>query len=273
MATWILLTISGLAIWVVFFALVLSGLAEKHVQNDAYASFREQLAQQTAPLGGTIAPGSPVALLSAPSLGLRDIVVLEGTASGDLEDGPGHRRDSVLPGQIGVSLVYGRATLYGGPFADIGRARAGDQITATTGQGTFRYVVGDVRHVGDPYPPALGSTDGRLTLVTSEGASTGNFWQPEHPVYVDAKLAGKAQSSPGVAVTSVPESERAMSGDVGSLFLLVLWIPLLVLASVVVVWAAERWGRWQAWVTGAPILVGVLWGVTDYAVRLLPNLS
>lgn len=268
-----LLTASGVAVWVVFYALVLSGLQEAHAQRDAYATFREELAGQTAPLGGVIKPDAPVALLDAPSLGLNDVVVVEGTTSGDLALGPGHRRDSPLPGQVGTAVVYGRATLFGGVFGDITHAQKGDIIKATTGQGTFRYSVEDVRHVGQPYPPPPPAGGGSLTLVTSEGASVGNVWQPKRPVYVDAILVGKAQPSPGIATSVVPDSEKAMGGDTSSLYELVLWLPLLVIAIVATVWSAVRWGRWQAWVIGAPLVAGALWGVTETAVQLLPNLS
>ena len=58
--------------------------------------------------------GEPVALLSIPRLGISQVVV-EGTASGDTLAGPGHLRDTVLPGQVGTSVVYGRAATYGAP--------------------------------------------------------------------------------------------------------------------------------------------------------------
>jgi sortase A len=265
------LAVFAVAAWVVLYALVLSGLQESHAQSDAYATFREQLAQQTAPLGGVIRPDAPVALLDAPALGLHDAVVVEGTASGDLTRGPGHRRDSPLPGQVGAAVVYGRATLFGGVFGSIVHARPGDLIKATTGQGVFRYEVIDVRHVGDPYPAPSPDGGGSLTLVTAEGASAGNVWQPKRPVYVDARLVGKAAPSPGVGAAVVPKSENAMSGDAGSLFELVLWLPLLGAAAFFVVWASVRWGRWQAWLIGVPLIVGAAWGVTQTAVLLLPN--
>jgi sortase A len=270
--TWVLAGLSLVALWIMFYALVLSGLQTAHAQHNAYAKFREQLSQQVAPLGGVIPPGSPVALLSAPTMSVEDLVVVEGTAAGDLEKGPGHRRDTPLPGQPGISVVYGRATLFGGPFAAMTRAHAGDRIVATTGQGKFTYVVQDVRHVGEHYPPPLPAGAGGLTLVTSEGASVGDLWRPKRPVYVDARLQGAPQPSPGGGLSSVPAAEKAMSGDVGSLFTLVLWIPLLALAATMAVWAAVRWGRWQAWLAGAPIVAAALWGVSETALQLLPNL-
>lgn len=268
-----LLIACGIAVWVVFYALVLSGLQEAHAQRDAYATFREELAAQTAPLGGPIKPDAPVALLDAPSLGLNDVVVVEGTASGDLALGPGHRRDSPLPGQVGISVLYGRARLFGGVFGDIAHAHQGDIIKVTTGQGVFHYTVEDVRHVGDPYPQPPPQGGGSLILATSEGASAGNVWQPKRPVYVDATLVGKARPSPGVGTSQVRDAETAMHGDTSILYQLVLWLPLLVIAIVATVWAAVRWGRWQAWLIGAPLVTGALWGVTETAVQLLPNLS
>lgn len=270
---WALGTLSVLTLWVLFFALVLSSLQEAHGQHDLYAKFREQLSKQTAPLGGVIRPGSPVALISAPKLGLKDVVVAEGTDSGDLEKGPGHRRDTVLPGQKGASVIYGRATLFGGPFGSIANAHPGDEITVTTGQGRFRFVVQDVRHVGDPFPLPAPTDGGALTLVTSEGASIGNLWRPQHPLYVDAVLVSKAKPAPTGHLSAVPKSEQAMHGDVGSLMPLVLWIPLLLILILATVWAALRWGAWQAWLVGAPLVAAGLWGISETAVQLLPNLT
>lgn len=85
-----------------------------------YADFRSALANGVAPVGrsaggGTApVPGEPVALLEIPALHLRE-VVREGTTAGDLARGAGHRRDTTLPGQAGVSVIMGRQATYGGP--------------------------------------------------------------------------------------------------------------------------------------------------------------
>lgn len=271
-ASWSLTALCLLALWVAFYALELSGFQEAHAQHNAYAAFREQLSRQTAPLGGVVNPGSPVALLDSSALGIRNLVVTEGTSSGDLERGPGHRRDTLLPGQVGVSVVYGRSRLFGGPFGHMARARVGDVITATTGQGRFTFRVEGVRHVGHRFPAALPNDGSRLTLVTSEGASARNLWQPDQPLYVDAALVGKALPSPGGSASSVPKAEQSMQSDPGSLLQLVLWLPLLALVASAATWAATRWGAWQAWVTGFPLVLGVLWGASETAVQLLPNL-
>ena len=144
-----MLVVASLCGWFLLQVLVLSGLEESRAQNVLYSQLREELAAQTAPTGGAIDPGSPVAVLDVPTLGLQQVVV-EGTASGDLQAGPGHRRDTVLPGQAGVSIVYGRAATYGGPFRSVMTLRPGDGIRVTTGQGEFVYRVDGVRRAGDP---------------------------------------------------------------------------------------------------------------------------
>ncbi|MEO6701595.1 MAG: sortase [Jatrophihabitantaceae bacterium] len=273
-ASWALAALSILALWFVFFATVLSSLQQAHNQHNAYALFREELTQlspRIAPLGGQIKPDSPVALIDAPQLGLKDVVIIEGTAAGDLTRGPGHRRDTPLPGQAGVSIIMGRAHLFGGPFGRLAQVSQGSLITVTTGQGEAKYQVMDVRHAGDPFPPTLGDGQGQLTLVSSAGGSWLNGWLPSKPLYLDAKLQGQAFPAPDGRLGTVPKAETTMKGDVSALFGLVLWLPLLLLASIAVVWLQDRWGRWHTWLVGAPVILAALWGVSETAVQLLPN--
>jgi sortase A len=274
--TWALALLALVTLWFVFFATVMSSLQQAHSQHNAYTLFREELTQlshRTAPLGGTIKPDAPVALINAPSIKLKDVVVVEGTASGDLMRGPGHRRNSPLPGQIGTSVLLGRANLFGGPFGGLAKAKPGNIITVTTGQGEAKYKVEGLRRAGDPYPVILGSGEGRLTLISSEGGSWTNCWTPKRIVYLDAKLQGTAFPVPPGRPLTVPKSENNMKGDIGALFPLVLWLPLLIFALLAIVWALDRWGRWQTWLVGAPVLLAAIWGVSETAVQLLPNLT
>ena len=113
--------------------------------------------------------GAPVALLEIPSLGIREIVV-EGTDSATTQLGPGHRRDTALPGQAGVSVLFGRAAAYGGPFARIQELAPGDEFTIITGQGEHEYEVIGLRYAGDPAPPRLTAGESRVILTTARGA-------------------------------------------------------------------------------------------------------
>lgn len=211
--------------------------------------------------------GAPIAVLSIPEIGLRQVVV-EGTSSGDLTAGPGHRRDTPLPGQEGVSLIYGRATTFGGPFADLTRLRRGQKLTVVTFQGEFTYRVEGVRHAGDPRPTKLADGGSRLTLVTAEGD---NLLQANRLVFVDALLRGEAQPAADRA-RLLPE-ERSLASDVPALLPLVLWTQALVLLTVAFVWARVRWGRWETHLVGLPVVLAVLWQVYETGARLLPNLT
>jgi len=268
----VLALLCALAFWVVLYALVLSGFQERHTQAQMYASLRADLANEVAPLGGQITDGAPVALISASQAGINRAVVVEGTTSTDLQKGPGHRVDTVLPGQAGVSVVFGKSATFGAPFAHITRLQPGDGITAVTGQGTFTYRVTDVRRPGDPVPPLLSSGQGRLTLVSAEGSGWRSGWAPSQVVYVDANLVGKAQPSPGGGPTVQPSNQVAMAIDRTALTPLVLWLELLVVVGIGFVWAHRRWGGRQVWLVGVPAMLAILWVVTETAARLLPNL-
>ena len=96
-------------------------------QKTMYDNFRGALANATAPVsqltatGGLVPLGTPMALLKFPSVTNQTFVVVEGTTSDVLMAGPGHRRDTVLPGQGGLSVIFGRRALFG--ERDVGEDR------------------------------------------------------------------------------------------------------------------------------------------------------
>ena len=263
--------LAGLAGWFLLQVLVLGGLSEARVQRDLHSDLREQLAAQTAPTGGALDAGVPVALLEIPTLGLRKVIV-EGTAAGDLMAGPGHRRDTVLPGQAGVSIVYGRAAAYGAPFRLVSQLRQGDGITVTTGQGETTYRVDGVRREGDPLPAPPATGGGRLTLVTAEGDGPLAAIAPVRTVYLDATLVGDAFIGPAGRPASIPEAEKAFAADPSVLPLLALCLQGLAVAVVLTVLVRRRLPGSAIWVLAVPVLVAFAWLTTDAAVQLLPNL-
>lgn len=265
--------LAALAFWFVLYAVAFSGLQESHSQHLLYAQLRAALAQQTAPFGGAIAPGKPIAQIDAGSIGLQAVVV-EGTSSADLAKGPGHLANSSLPGQAGNSQIYGRSTLFGGPFGSVHDLRKGAIIAVTTGQGVFDFRVLDVRGPGDPLPTAAQIGKSSLTLVTSAGSGWTSGWADDHVIYADATLvAGTMHGAPPGQPTSVPAIDKALAGDTGELVPLVLWLQALVLACIGLAFAYARWAAWQVWVVGLPTLLAVLWATTSAAMLLLPNLS
>jgi sortase A len=268
----VLTTIALLSAWFLLYTMLLTPFSEARAQAIKYGELRGTLALQTTPYGGDIAPDSPVAILSAPELGMKDTVVVEGTASSDLMLGPGHLRNTPLPGQIGNSVLMGRPVMFGGPFGKLNQAKVGDTISVTSGQGVFTYIVESVRRAGSPLPQPLASGKGRLTLITSEGSGFLGSWHPDQLLYVDAALKGDAQQYPPGRPLVVPSAEWPLHSDPSALLPLALTLPLLIGAIVFVVWARSRWGNWQAWVFGVPLVLAALYAVSQSAVQLLPNL-
>jgi sortase A len=268
---WVLVSLGGLAVWLLLYAYVLSGFGESSAQHALYATLRTDIAQGTAKLGGKIALGTPVALLKIPQAGVDD-VVLEGTTSGVLEQGPGLEADSPLPGQAGVSIIDGRQALFGGPFRHLSALRPGDVLQVTTGAGIFEYRVMDLRYPGDRYPAQLLPGQGRLTLVTVTNAGWSGGALRSEFLYVDTALISKAVASPIGQPTQIPKNQMLMQGDPSVLFVLVLWLQLLVIVVLTLVWVSTRWAGWQTWLAGAPVVMAILWITSETAFQLLPNL-
>jgi sortase A len=257
--------------WLLLQLLVLSGLAQDREQTLLHDQLRADLAAATTPVGGIIAPGTPVAQLSAPSIDLEQVVV-EGTGAGQLTEGPGHRRDTVMPGQAGTSVVYGRAVTHGGPFGDVTDLVKGDVLEVTTGQGVARYTVEGVRRTGDPLPQPLAAGEGRLTLVTAEGSGRLSALSAGSAVYVDAELATEPQAAPAGRLSAVTDAELPMGTDSSAMAALALALGALLAVAAGLTWLARRVGAPLAWVLGLAPVLAAAWVAGDMAVHLLPNL-
>jgi sortase A len=258
------------ATWAAVQMLFLGGLSQQREQSALYDQFRGELAAATAPMGPVTPLGDPVALISIPHLGIEQVVI-EGTASSDLLDGPGHLRDTVLPGQVGTSVVMGRAKTYGAPFGSLADLRADDTIRVVTAQGAKQFSVIGVRRAGDPLPQPRPEGVARLVLVSAEG--TGRFADltPGEAVYVDAQ-AKKGFPAPAGLPTAVPDPEQPMGTDPGALPLLALCLGLLLAMTLGVMAARQRWSAATVWVITAPVVIALAWQTTDVVMRLLPNL-
>ena len=269
----IVTVVTALCAAVVFsylFATVFSGVQEQRDQHQLYAEFRGLLDPSSidAPkIGGAIADGFPVALLSSPHAHIHNLVVVEGTSSQDLLAGPGHLADTPLPGQPGNAVLLGKSTTAGAPFHDIGLLARGDIIDVTTGQGTFRYTVVDSR-AGDARPTKLRSPS-VLTLVTGHWSVGTN--DTAGLQYVDATRRGAAVAAPAHQPRTVLRSDAPGSNESAAVPLVVFWTALLVVLSMLCWWLWSRWGLLRTWLIGAPVLFAVLWLLSSQAMRLLPN--
>jgi sortase A len=255
------------------FAFGLSGLQEQRSQDQLYAAFRGLLdpSSPIAPyIGGAISQGAPVALLDSPQAGLHNVMVVEGPSSGDLLAGPGHLADTPLPGQPGESVLVGKSSTAGAPFSGITRLRKGDLITVRTGQGQFLFTV-----LGRVLPgqrlPKITSAQGLLTLVTSAGPGTLGSLAPDHLMYVDAKLQGKAVPAPPGRPTTIPAVQVQGHNDPNAWPFAALWLLVLLAGSAACWWLWARWGIFRTWLVGAPVLFGILWVLSNETMRLLPN--
>ena len=268
----------GFVAWLAF----LSKLHYERAQHAAYDALRITLAAGTVPVGPTqvvnpnqnnspselVPLGTPVAVLSIPRMGLR-AVVLQGTTGSVLENGPGHLRDTQMPGQVGISVIMGRRAAYGGPFSKLSMLNPGDPITVVTGQTVAQFTVLDLRRGGDPSPPPPATGQSRLILVTADGAP----FAPSGMLYVDADLTSKPQPAPPMVLSAadLAPSENAMGTEAQAWLPIVLWGQLLLLVTLALSWLWIRWGKWQTWVIALPVLGYLVLSVADEVTRLLPN--
>lgn len=252
---------------------IVGTLKHNRDQQIAYDDLRLSLAQGTTAVGPAdgkpLAKGTPIARITIPAIGLKEIV-LEGTTAGVLRSGVGHRRDSVLPGQAGTSVLMGHRMAYGGPFSQLADLNIGDTLEVSGAQGTAKFRVLGVRHAGAPVP-GLAPGASRLTMITS----TGDRFAPDGVVHVDADLMDAAPFTPAAPfydANTLPANERPMANEPQALKYALSWGILLVAAAVGSVWLRARWGRWQSWVVSVPALAFFGISVADQVVRLLPNL-
>lgn len=258
-----------------FHAAVFSNFQFQAHQSQSQAQLRNELARATTPTGALdfngdlVEDGHPVALLEIPVLGIR-VSVEQGTTANVLRGAVGHRRDTVMPGQPGTSVLLGRQFTYGGIFKNLKRLKPGDQISIVTGQGTHVYRVFGLRRAGDPLPAPLDFGRGRLELRTGDGPSM----LPDGVLHVDADLVSDVYEAPGKVLTypALPMYERAMGKENSTWPVAVLWALLFAGAAAGIWWLRGKWGPRQAWVVGVPTLVFLGASTADAIMNALPNL-
>jgi len=211
------------------------------------------------------AEGRPLGVLRIPALGLSQVVVA-GTSAKDLVSGPGLMPGTVLPGEQGNAVIAGRRTTFGGPFGSIGTLHRGDVISVTDGVGAFRYVVASVRTVPSGERAFGGTTDDRLTLVTSNSSldATGLEMVVSH-------LVGRSVVTPASVSHAIPAGERGLSGQPLAAASALFWALLFLLAAAGTGFALWRWRRpWPTYLLAAPILLACGLFVVESVALMLP---
>jgi sortase A len=70
-----------------------------------------------------------------------DMVVVQGTETASLEKGPGHYKNTSIPGQPGTVAIAGHRTTYLAPFRHIDEIQNGDEIRLEMPYSAFTYTV------------------------------------------------------------------------------------------------------------------------------------
>jgi sortase A len=254
----------------------LSGVQEARAQTTLYARLQGELGQAIAPAGPAIpghpvtpaslgaVPGDPVALLDIQAIHVNNMVVVEGTSPENLTLGPGHLRDTPLPGQAGISVIFGRRATFGGPFGNLPELSKGDLITTITSQGQARYEVIAVSDSSKPVP--FSELPNQLLLLTADSKIA-----PVHYIEVEAKLLSSAQPESGY-VPLVGPSEVALGRDPYALIPAMAWAIALAATALVGSLLAARWSRWGAWIATIPVIIAIVWNLYESLSALLPNL-
>lgn len=90
--------------------------------------------------------GDAIGRIRLPSLD-RSYYLVEGTRKGDLRKGPGHYRDTPLPGEPGTVGIAGHRTTHGAPFRHIDSLERGDRVVVEMSDAAYVYRVERTRIV------------------------------------------------------------------------------------------------------------------------------
>lgn len=287
---WVSQILSIVAVAALAFGLYLvavTPIQHRTAQNELYHDLRYGLANASLPMGPFSFPqsdphnplpddakleptavGVPLALMTIPKLDLSEVIV-EGTSATQTARGVGHKRDTVLPGQNGTSVVMGRAGAFGGPLSGAKNLTPGDVISFITQQGEFTYRVTGIRRAGDPGLERRPADVGRLTLMTADGAP----FLPRDLLRVDAELVGKPVGAEGkVKIGTIPDNENAMAGQSGATWIsLIFLLQGLTIALICAVWCHRNWGKQQTWIVFTPVLLALSLLAFQQIAYLLPN--
>lgn len=132
-----------------------------------WAAMEARFAVQSARAGtqlpeGPFAPGTPLARVIIPRIGL-DEVVVEGVSATELNAAPGHVPSTPLPGAVGNAVLSAHRDRH---FRRLGALAIGDTVETVTQAGRVRWRITERRIVPANRPAIWQTSSPTLTLTT-----------------------------------------------------------------------------------------------------------
>jgi len=229
--------------------------------------------------------GEPVGIITIDKIELQRVIV-EGVSKQDLKKGPGHYPGTPLPGQAGNSAIAGHRTTYGAPFNRIDELVPGDEITVTTPQGEFVYVVipapGSTEQAWYTVAPSQVEVladvgDNRLTLTACHPKYSAKERIIVHAtlktVPAVATLVEATEDSGAAAAERVQtQFDEGLAGDPSALRT-AIFFGLGAAAVALLAWFIGRYSRrWPVYVFASPAILVLVWFGYVYLDRYLPTL-
>lgn len=167
----------------------------------AMRDVRERIAFLARQLWAHAKEGQAIGRIQIPKISA-DYVVVQGTQTDTLKNGPGHYPATPMPGMPGTVAIAGHRTTYLAPFRHLDALRRGDTITLQMPYGTFTYHVQSIAVVL-PTDLAVLDPQGYDRLVLSACTP---LYSASHRIIAFARLV---ETQPAGAVLSVPGASSA----------------------------------------------------------------
>ena len=134
-----------------------------HTQEQLAREWEHQAATVNVPGHATLSPQDMLTRVIVKKIGL-DAIVVEGASRKQLSEGPGHMKETTMPGEVGNAVITGHRDTF---FRHIYELNKGDEIVVRRAGQVFRFEVTGKKIV---YPEDVSvirpTADAQLTLIT-----------------------------------------------------------------------------------------------------------
>lgn len=218
--------------------------AGEHPVTPPAAAISTDTPPRVAPAVAPPPVGGVVGTIDIPGIDL-SMAIVEGTATAQLAQGPGHYVGTPLPGEAGNVAIAGHRTTYLHPFYNLNELVAGSPVIITTLQGVFTYDVVSSQAVSPSDVAVVAPTaDNQLTLTTCNPR-----YSASQRLVIKATLAASSLASASTPTVTPAAHAHPVRGNAGAHSVgtpanpawwpAALWGVLLV-AAVVGLWSATH---------------------------------